>query len=184
MNPHRFSVNCGDWIYPSKDSSCGVQYPLSYAWVVEIFVPTKDKRKKISPLSGIKNHLSGPRFLEIRIVDHNSLIVEYLKNHHEEDFSRTIDFTLKFNPATLARSDFLWPFGFERTPTECVFSAPLGINQNDWNAVFFTSILLQTKLKGRPLPAGINFRDATIPEIESLGSWNLSRKITNSDDFL
>ena len=37
-------INCGNWIFPSEDSSSSVQYPISYPLVLEFFQQKKGKR--------------------------------------------------------------------------------------------------------------------------------------------
>src|ERR1700749_2230078 len=152
----RFEVSCGDWIYPSKDSSSHVQYPIDFPLGAEIFLPKERIGKTVSSRGPIDRHLTGPRYLEVTINDELSIItINCMKNREEELFSQKILYEISFCLADLPRVGGELPQG------------------DDWqgNGVFFTSVLLAAHLSNRPLPEGITFRNAMIPEIESLGTW-------------
>jgi hypothetical protein len=150
-----FRVKCGDWIYPSRDSGSGVQYPIDKPLVAEILLSSEKRGERVSARSGILFHLNGPRFLELKLDEERSVLkIVSMGNAYEESFSKSIGFEYKFELGNLSRVRDL-PDGTD--PDRC--------------AIFFTSVLLQAYLGKTALPTGISFRKATIPEIESLGKW-------------
>ncbi len=150
-----FKIACGDWIYPAKDSSTRVQYPIDWPVVAEIFLPSSEVGKQVSQQGGISHHLRGPRYLEVSVDELlNKIKIEALKNKSEELFVQRIDFELRFDPTALTRSR----------------GVPSG-GSSDYNALFFSDVLLQAHIGGKPLPEQIVFRKASMPEVESLGRW-------------
>jgi hypothetical protein len=86
-----FDVSCGDWVYPSRDSSASVKYDIDFPLVAMIYRPKSDINKPLERSGRIDFHLTGPRYLSCEIVsgkavtDH-SLKVLSLKNEREEAF--------------------------------------------------------------------------------------------------
>lgn len=159
-------VMCGNWIYPSRDTTTRFPYPIDEPLVVEIFLPSKAIGTEVSTLKEIKHHLTGPRYLKVSIPGKSKIRLLSLENDHEELFTQTIDFEIEFQPEKLAREKELWGEKYTKK------SKPrTNIRKSNWNAIYFTSILLQAYQTEKPLPEGIKFRKATAAEIESLGKW-------------
>lgn len=170
-----FSVRCGDWVYPSRDSTGPVQYPVDYPLVLVLFSTFKGKHKVNLRRGDIDSHLSNCRRLHLTLdADTNTLSFKKLTNDQEPDFEMSVaQFSpIKFDPETLARGEQLY----------------LGRGQYERNdaqrlSVLVTSILLQHFLAAMEDTAwdlaGYNeqfmndlyFRKATVPEIESIGRW-------------
>lgn len=166
MDEH-LKIFCGDWIYPSRNSSTGVTYPVDTPLVAEIFLPNERGGKDVSKSSLIIEHLHGPRFLDVHISNENVMAILSLRSKAEKMFLKEINQDIPFDPATLARERSLWQNG----KYEGRMIKKVKRKDYEWNAIFFTSILLQAYLGGVELPEGILFRNATIPEIEALGGW-------------
>ncbi len=166
-----FDVDCGDWIYPSRDSTARTKYDIDFPLVALIFAMKNRVLVPVDSHSGISYHLNSPRYLCCEIIsgkavtDHALRIVK-MKNRHEEEFKKKIDVEVQFDPRSLNRADELWPNGFENS-----YENSSRLKDEDWWSILFASILLQAHLAGRDLPDGITFRNAIVPEIESIGRW-------------
>lgn len=165
---YKFNFLCGNWIYPARGTSTSAEYPIDFPLVAEIYVPSICEGAIVSDAWQISRHLTGPRFLTIEISeDVNVAKILSLKNDTEELFELAIEFHIEFVPDTLAREGCLWhngkyPGKIEPNPD---------VRLADWEAVLFTSILLQAHLSSTKLPDGIKFRQAKMAEVESLGRW-------------
>jgi len=168
-----FEINCGDWIYPSRDSSTKVQYDINFPLVALIFVTKKRAENNVENARNIGYHLTGPRYLtcEIisgRVVGGHALKIIALKNFEEEDFEKPIGAEIQFDARALCRGSELWPHAFSNS-----FSNETKLKDTDWWSILFSSVILQAHInnRDRELPEGIIFREARIPEIEALGRW-------------
>ncbi|OGI76333.1 hypothetical protein A3C57_00940 [Candidatus Nomurabacteria bacterium RIFCSPHIGHO2_02_FULL_33_12] len=162
-----FKIFCGDWIYPSRDSSTKINYPIDIPLVAEIYPRSDRKGKMVSESGMIKEHLNSSRFLKLHLRTDNILCILSLHNETESMFLKEINEDISFDRETLARPNSLWYDG--KYPGKIIKHK--NREENEWNSIFFTSILLQVFMAGEKLPNGISFRNATIPEIESLGRW-------------
>lgn len=162
-----FEVNCGNWIFPSKDTTTDAVYPIDIPLVAAIFMTTKDDEKGISKRFEIDHHLTGPRYVDVTVTGAR-MNIGALRNREEELFEHRVDFSVPFDAAKLARAEHLW--GKPEKPGGELPIHPQ-VRESDWKGIFFTSVLLQHHLKGGEFPEGIYFRKATMPEIEALGTW-------------
>ena len=79
-----FKIPCGDWVFPSRDTTTPAPYPIDYPLVAEIFIP---KNHKVSDEPDIFRHLYGPRFLHLNLLSENALLIDSLGNTFEDFFS-------------------------------------------------------------------------------------------------
>jgi hypothetical protein len=172
----KFTVPCGDWIFPSHDSKV-VPYEIEESLVAEIFVQPSRAGVLVSPSQCINQHLNDTRFLEIEILPNNILYIACVKNTHEETYFHCVDVCIPFDPETLSRSDDLWQGG--GYVGEFSLLNRFFHNKSDWVGIFFTSVLLQAYQKGVPLPPGVVFRNASAHEVEALRFW-ISRESLDS----
>ncbi len=161
-----FSIQCGDWLYPSKDSNSRVPYPIDKPLVLMLF-PTEGVHHTVDPRSGdISSHLRNSRRLHCTIdLKSDVLTLRKLTNDQEPDFEHdlsTLNLGFLFNRSTLARKSDFTLDDFSRNSCANL-------------SVLVSSILLQDYVAAPDLDWGIPnrlyFRDATYPEIESIGRW-------------
>jgi len=161
-------VNCGNWVYPSKDSFSSVQYPIEVPLVLELFQQLDDKSKTTVKKGGICHHLHGPRYLEVEITPEKLKILT-LKNKQESAFELKVGFECNYAVNDLARKDDFRCYG------DCQFTSLASTlkSSSDNLSIFTASVLLQEYLRNgnNNFPKEIVFREATIPEIESIGAW-------------
>ena len=161
-------INGGNWIYPSEDSLSSVQYPIKTPLVLELFQQLSEKEKTTERQGGISYHLHGPRYLEVEITE-GELRILTLKNKKESAFESRVDFECNYTIGDLARKNDFGCYGEREFDS---FASRLEVS-SDSLSIFVTSVLLQEFLKNGNdnLLEEIVFRNATIPEIESIGRW-------------
>jgi hypothetical protein len=165
---YTFNIRCGNWIFPARGTSTSAEYPVDFPLVAEIYPPSTSAGQTVSDAWQIDKHLTGPRFLTVELEEEDrSIHIVSLKNSNEELFEQSVGFRISFAPELLTREGCLWHQG--RYPGKIVRNSDVRLA--DWEAVFFTSILLQAHLSGVKLPDGIKFRPAKMAEVESLGRW-------------
>lgn len=166
-------ISCGDWIYPSRDSRSGLQYPIDKPLVVSIFQELP-YRTVVSPKSDILSHLCESNKITFCVQEEGGrfqMEVSVTFNFNP------ISFTIPFSPKSLARPQHIWTnkngrylhglkFHDQRIRKSVEDPA-----KEEPCAIFFTSVLLQAYLNGIELPDGIAFREASPIEIEALGRW-------------
>jgi len=149
-------VLCGNWIYPSRDSTTRTRYPISFPLVLNLFMQENELRKEISSRPSINFHLTGPRAVIVEFdLDGKTIRIKRLVNEQEEAFSQDVDFNLGYDVEKITRWDEI---RYER-------------GNDYWPSIWLTSALLNAHTAKAPLPEGVTFRKAKIPEIESLGRW-------------
>ncbi|MBP9842670.1 MAG: hypothetical protein KBC62_01560 [Candidatus Pacebacteria bacterium] len=154
-----FRVRCGDWIYPSRDSTTGTKYPIAFPLVANLFMQSSERERPVSSQSRIDFHLDSPRSVVVEFLDNGKAIhMKRLVNEKEEDFSRQLNFFLEYDIHKLAR----W---------EEIRHSHGAHGDKWWPSIWLMSALLNAYTSNMDLPDGVTFRRATIPEIESLGSW-------------
>lgn len=190
-----FKVFCGDWIYPSKDSTSGVAYSVDVPVVAEIF-PTC-AITNVASKGGIDYHLNSPRFIEIDLLRVASIDVEAfntyhfnircIKNKYEPLFEKELNITIPLG--TFDDIEKLDRYTYLANNKYCgdndVHLHSLLSKQGYGPSIFFTSALLKFATSSGLFKDNtvwsifspnvpeldIKIRKASIPEIESLGKW-------------
>ena len=168
-----FSISCGDWIYPSKDSTCKVKYDIDFPLTTYIFVLPSQHQIHLDR-GGSDKHLSSARRLHCtcRYINQTEWEMELTKltNDYEPAFVRLINIGFKFNFATLPRLSEYKKYIFSNDD-----------NRSRWLGIFFADVLLENYLLSEPntsiyddprLKGVLTIRKSTIPEIESIGRWS------------
>jgi len=163
-------VQCGDWIYPFRDSISGTKYPIDTHLVAMIFYGEDQKEgediKAVSQRPDISSHLNSGRHLNFELLKGDKIKLVSLGNDAEPMFSAELGNTIEYDPGELARKNHIWRSGV------CPASLSEKADMMQWGpSIFFASVILQAHLIKVKLPDGIHFRDATLQEIESIGGW-------------
>lgn len=174
MDNMKFTIKCGDWLYPCKDSGSGVSYKIEKTLALNLFSPAREKFSCNKATGHYSHHLNSDRVLNCELdLKNNKLFLNTVTHSTESEFIINVGVQISFDPNTLDRVS-------ELTSNYKVF-----IGRGDFEcSVFVTAVLLQHYLCVNNdgfdefLPGlsfenrtRIYFREATIPEIESIGRW-------------
>ena len=160
---YSFLLPCGDWLYPSKDSSSSVgkAYDLDTPLTLMLFAPYAEKRL-MARTGHIWAHLNSSRHVEV-VVSEQTSTMEFrsLCNKEEPDFKAPLSWTFNYDLKDLKRLSLCQNFK--------------GNGLQEW-AVFVASVLLQDYLKNPSMGKKwgcetLYIRPSTIPEIETIGAW-------------
>ena len=163
-----FSIKCGDWIFPAKDSISSVQYPIDTPLTLILYPTAGELHKPNLKRGDIPSHLNGYRRMHCRLAPKlQTLALVRLTNDAEPEWEQNVQglSPFQFDYETLARnSQFNWQSNIKNN------------GEQMW-AVFVTSVLLQHYLSDGLAKRDkwgndkLYFRHATYPEIESIGRW-------------
>jgi hypothetical protein len=166
-NVASFSIPCGDWIYPSKDSTSRVQYSIASPLTLILFSTKGPAHKPDLHRGDVASHFGQSRRLHCTVNLNTfppTLSFIKLTNDQEPEFVRELsNLVFEFNSDALDRRD---DFNLSE--------GNLANSEVRWS-ICVASILLQHRMNFSTGTWGCGdelfFRSATIPEIESIGRW-------------